>query len=315
MSDVTMAETRRAIDGKGGSVMFCLCIVLGLQQVAIKMAAHDMVPIMQIALRSGLSSLLILIFLAWRSERLDFSSALLIPALALGAMFSLEFLLVAEGLRRTSASHMSVFLYTAPVFTALTLHRLVPAERLSRVQWVGIALAFGGIVAAFAGGFFGSHFDTRTLRGDLLALLAGAAWASTTIIIRTSKLAQVRAATTLLIQLVSAFVFLLLYAFVLGPATCSFTAVSVGSLLFQGVIITFATYLIWFSLLRRYQVAQLSSFLFLSPFFGITFGVLILHEKLDAGFIVGSLLVFAGILCVSSPATVRRLLGRGSGSR
>jgi len=311
VGDISVAETRRAIDGKGATVMFFLCVVLGAQQVAIKLAAPDMAPIMQIALRSGISSLLIMIFLALRSEKLGLTADLLLPGLLLGTTFSLEFLFVAEGLRLTSASHMSVFLYTAPIFTALVLHRLVPMERLSRVQWGGICLAFCGIVATFAGGVLRSGFGGDTLRGDILALFAGASWASTTIIIRVSKLAQARATTTLLIQLVSAFLFLLVYAFGLGHAgRCSFSSLSVASLLFQAVIITFATYLMWFSMLRRYHVAQLSAFLFLSPFFGITFGVLILHDTLDAGFIAGALLVLAGVVCVSSPATLTRLAGR-----
>ena len=68
-----------------------------------------------------------------------------------GCLFGLEFLLVGEGLRHTSASHMVVFLYTAPIFAALGLHWRLPAERLGAVQWLGIALAFGGISIAFFG--------------------------------------------------------------------------------------------------------------------------------------------------------------------
>jgi len=52
------------------------------------------------------------------------------PGLTVGVLFALEFLLVAEGLRHTSASHMVVFLYTAPIFAALGLHWRLPAERL-----------------------------------------------------------------------------------------------------------------------------------------------------------------------------------------
>lgn len=40
----------------------------------------------------------------------------------MGGLFGLEFLLVGEGMRHTSASHMVVFLYTAPIFAALGLH-------------------------------------------------------------------------------------------------------------------------------------------------------------------------------------------------
>ena len=35
-----------------------------------------------------------------------------------GSLFGLEFFFISEGLQLTSAAHMSVFLYTAPIFTA-----------------------------------------------------------------------------------------------------------------------------------------------------------------------------------------------------
>jgi hypothetical protein len=46
--------TRRPIDGFALGTMLLLCAIWGVQQVAIKLAAPDVVPIMQVALRSGL---------------------------------------------------------------------------------------------------------------------------------------------------------------------------------------------------------------------------------------------------------------------
>jgi drug/metabolite transporter (DMT)-like permease len=57
-------------------------------------------------------------------------------------LFSLEFFLLAQALQLTSASHAVVLLYTAPIFVALGLHWKFPSERLSTLQWVGIAIAF-----------------------------------------------------------------------------------------------------------------------------------------------------------------------------
>jgi drug/metabolite transporter (DMT)-like permease len=41
----------------------------------------------------------------------------------------------------TTAAHTIVFLYTAPIFTALGL-QMLPEERLGRLQWAGIGVAF-----------------------------------------------------------------------------------------------------------------------------------------------------------------------------
>ncbi len=296
------------MDPQGIATMVALCIILGLHQVAIKMAAPDVAPILQIALRSGLSAILITLLLLWRRQAFRFDDGTLRPGLLVGTMFSIEFIFVAEGLRFTTASHMSVFLYTAPVFTALTLHFLLPTERLRRHQWLGIALAFGGIVAAFGGGLLRSGIDQRVLGGDILAVLGGAAWASTTILIRCTKLADAPATKTLQYQLVVALVLLLGYAVVSGQVSrFSMTPLAWGSILFQGIVITFATYLVWFSMLRRYHASQLSTFLFMTPLFGVSFGVLLLHESIDIYFGIGAILVLAGLSLVSKPRLSSRI--------
>ena len=300
-----MSVERKALDSFGVTCMIVLCTVLGLHQVAIKAAAHDMAPILQIALRSGLSAVLVGAVMFFSKERFRLAGTFL-PGLLAGALFAMEFVLVAEGLRYTSASHMSVFLYTAPIFTSLSLHWLQPSERLRTIQWLGILLAFVGISLAFAGGSLQAGFSARVLWGDFLALLAGILWAATTVLIRCSKLGGAPPTMTLLYQLVAAFCVLLCYAVFSGQASSySLTGLVWGSVLFQGIMVSFAGFLAWFSLLRRYNVSQLSAFLFLSPLFGVTFGVLLLHEAMDIFFVVGAVLVLMGITLVTRPAKTK----------
>jgi len=78
------------------------------------------------------------------------------------------------------------------------------------------------------------------------------------------------------------------------------------SLLFQGVVVSFASYLAWFWLLRRYAASQVSVFSFLTPLFGVSFGVLVLGERVDLAFGMGAALVLAGITVVSAPGFRRR---------
>ena len=54
----------------------------------------------------------------------------LLPGLAIGAVFGLEFLFLYTGIGRTTASRAVVFLYTAPFFVALGVHFLLPDDRL-----------------------------------------------------------------------------------------------------------------------------------------------------------------------------------------
>ncbi len=299
-------DSRRDMDGLAAGLMVLLSMAWGMQQVVIKAAATDIAPVLQLSLRSGIAALLVAAVIYCRRQRLPFSGSWK-PGLLAGFLFSMEFLLVGEGLRHTTASHMVVFLYSAPIFVALTLHWKLPSERLNLLQWTGILLAFAGIALTFLGrdpddgGTAGNM-----LWGDLLGLLAGACWGATTVLIRCSSLARIPATWTLLYQLLVCFVLLLPAALLLGHSNFSLTPVAWGSLLFQGVVVSFASFLTWFWLLRRYPASQLGVFSFVTPLFGILFGVLLLDETLDQGFVTGAVLVMAGIVLVNGHKRISR---------
>jgi drug/metabolite transporter (DMT)-like permease len=272
----------------------------------IKWAAPDIAPIMQAAGRSGIAALLVGILMVWRGGLRHMSSTWRGGLLA-GALFALEFLFISEGLQLTSAAHMSVFLYTAPVFTALGLHWLLPSERLRTLQWMGIFLAFAGITTAFVGGLSLSGMDRNMLIGDALGVLAGMAWGATTVVVRASRLSEAPVTLTLFYQLMVGFVALLLIAVSNGQVShVTLTPVAVASVLFQALVVSFFSYLIWFWLLRRYLASNLAVFSFMTPLFGVTFGVLLLNEPLSFNFVIGAVLVLLGITLVSGEQWIRR---------
>ena len=301
-------DERKALDQTASSLMIVLCMVWGLQQVILKMAASDISPLMQIALRSGLAALLLLPLVL-----LDQKSQLMNPKnLKAGALvavlFSLEFFLLAQALQLTSASHAVVLLYTAPIFVALGLHWKLPSERLTLLQWTGIGIAFIGIVVTFIRPqqIGVNTFQQQMLWGDLYALAAAIAWAATTVTVRLSSLAQAAVTQTLFYQLAGSFILLLGLAFFLGQAVVQWTPLVMGSLAFHTLIVSFASFLAWFWLLRNYLASRLGVFSFLTPLFGIIFGVWLLDENIEANFIFGTTLVLLGILVVSLQGWLRK---------
>ena len=116
-----------------------------------------------------------------------------------GALFAGEFSCIYLGLRDTTASRLTVFLYTSPFVVALLLPRLVPSEKLRPVQWAGLVIAFAAVAVAFSEGFTGES-TSRQLRGDALALAAGMLWGLTTLVIRASAMATASAEKTLFYQ-------------------------------------------------------------------------------------------------------------------
>jgi drug/metabolite transporter (DMT)-like permease len=288
---------RKALDARAFSLMLGLTALWGFQQVAIKLTAPDVSLVMQAAIRSVIATALLLAWAQWRGTPLFGRDGTLGAGVAAGLLFGGEFIFIYGGLEHTAASRMVVFIYLAPVLTALGLHWLVPGEKLARAQWAGVLVAFAGIALAFGDGFAAAR---GSLLGDVFGLIAAALWAATTVLIRATSLARISAAKTLFYQLAVSAPMLLAASLLMGEkGVMALTPLALASLAYQGVIVAFVSYLVWFWLLTRYLAARLSVFSFLTPLFGVLFGVLILSEPLTPSFVGAALLVGAGIVLVN----------------
>jgi drug/metabolite transporter (DMT)-like permease len=292
-----MSQDRRALDATAYATMLVLTALWGFQQVTIKWIADDVSFVMQAAIRSVIATVLLLAWILVSRQALFRHDGTLWPGIIAGVLFALEFVLIYAGLGHTNASRMSVFVYLTPALAALGLHFFVPGERLSAVQWGGVLLAFCGLLLAFSDGFSSSK---STYIGDLCGVVAAVFWAATTVLIRTTPLAKASAAKTLLYQLAVSAAVLPLASLALGEkGVVALTPLALSVLAFQGAIVAFATYLAWFWLLTRYLAARLSVLSFLTPMFGVAFGVALLSEPLSGTFAAAALLVAGGIVLVN----------------
>jgi len=294
----------KQLDGRALIAMIALCAIWGTQQVAIKLAALDMAPMLQVGLRSEVAFIIVYALVLARGERGFFGGGRWLPGLAVGGLFGLEFILFAEGLRYTDGSRMVVFLYTAPIFAALGLHATSTQERLAPLQWLGVIIAFGGIGIAFSQGW--TRQGAQAWIGDILGLAAGFAWGATTIAVRATRLGQTPAAVTLCYQLAGAGLLATGTAIASGQTAISLTPVLAASLIYQTIIISVVTYLAWFILLRRYLASRLGILSLMTPLFGIGFGVVILDEPLTPSFMIGVAVILTGIFLVNGSGAFRR---------
>jgi drug/metabolite transporter (DMT)-like permease len=304
---------RQALDARAFALMLLLTALWGFQQVAIKLTAPDVSLVMQAALRTALAALLLLGWARWRGIALFSRDGTLRAGLGAGLLFGGEFVFIYAGLAHTAASRMVVFIYLAPVLTALGLHLWVPGERLARLQWLGVALAFAGIALAFGEGFARARGSAL---GDACGVVAAALWAATTVLIRASRLARASAAKTLFYQLGVATPLLFAASVLLGErGVIALSPLALASLAYQGAIVAFASYLVWFWLLTRYLAARLAVFSFMTPLFGVLAGVAVLGEPLTPSLAGAALLVGAGIVLVNRRPAPTRSSAAAPGSR
>lgn len=295
-----MSDRQSHLDTLAVVAVVACCLLWGLNQVAAKVALSEVAPLWQATIRSFGGALLVWGWARYRGIALFERDGSLPGGLLAGALFGVEFLCIFIGLQFTTASRMVVFIYTAPFVVALGMPFIARAEQLSRWQVAGLLLAFAGVAWAFAEGFTTPAAGQHQLFGDALGVLAGVLWGATTLAIRGSRLGSADAEKTLLYQLAVSGVLLFLAALVAGsPLPVRISALVWASLFFQVVIITFASYLVWFWLIRSYPAAKLSSFTLLTPVFGLLMGALLLGEPITLRLVLALAAVALGIVLVN----------------
>lgn len=276
-----------------------LCAIWGFTQVAIKVANAGVSPLMQAGLRSAGSALLLWAWSAGRGVPLFRRDGSLGHGVVIAVLFAGEFILIYGGLVLTTAARSVLFVSTAPFVVALGAHVFVPGERLTQRKVIGLTCAFAGIVVAVADAL---RLPTRTeLVGDLMVLGGAICWGATTVAIKARRGAALTPNKTLFYQLAGSALLLFPLSAAIGePGLVDPSPLVVGSLLYQIIVVAFASYLAWFWLLARYPASQLSAFSFLMPLFGMAAGALLLGERVGIALAGAMALVALGIYLVNS---------------
>ena len=290
------------LDGVAAAILLACCLFWGFQQVLVKATLPELPPVFQAGVRFVGATLLLALWCRRRGVPLLARDGTLWPGLLAGALFAGEFACIYIGLQHTSASRLTVFLYTSPFWVALLLPLLVRVERLRPLQWLGLLLAFCALVFAMRESFVTPASEGQLL-GDALALIAGLAWGLTTVTIRASTLARASAEKLLFYQVGVSAVTLPLLSLALGEHwPWQFSAFAATSLALQTVVGAFASYLAWMWMLGRYPATRISVFVFLTPMFALLFGALWLHEPLTPNLLTALAMVAIGIVLVNRKA-------------
>ena len=293
-----MKPNNAVLDFKGMALLIILCASWGFNQVAIKVAIESIPPILQAGIRSIGATILVLIWVRIRRVPILAKDNTLWWGIAVGLLFSIEFILIYWGLNFTNASRAVIFLNTSPFAVALGAQLFISGEKLNRIQVFGLCLAFIGIIVAFNESL---NLPTKQmLIGDIMLTIAAVIWGATTVVIKAGPLASIAPSKTLLYQLAVSALVLPAASLAFGePGIENITLSGVTSLFYQIVWIAFITYIAWFWLIRNYAVSRLASFTFLTPFFGVIAGAVFLNEQITLYLISALALVGTGIYLVN----------------
>jgi drug/metabolite transporter (DMT)-like permease len=256
-------------------------------------------------LRSLVASVCLYIWMRVKGIDLFPSRTVLIHGIVVGFLFGSEFGLIYVGLEYTLASRTYILVYSAPFFVALGAHFFLKGDRLNPWKAAGLILAFAGVVVLFIKDV--GPLSLGTLRGDLMALGAGALWGATTLYIKRFLAHRTLPLQTLFYQVLFSTPLLFLLSIMMeDPLISGFSFPTGFSVFYQCIIVAFLSYLLWFELIHRYPVSLLHAFSFFTPVFGVFLsGALILGEVISANLVFALTLVSLGMIFVNRSPSVK----------
>ena len=235
--------------------------------------------------------------IASRDHRLLFAQAL--PGVFLFPV------LLFEGLKATNGTAAGVVLGTMPAVVAV-LAVVLLGERPGVRVWLGIALAAAAMILLEL-----QNASTETSAvswGLVLVMTAVVAEAFYTVLARGlgGRVSPVAICAWLsLFGLIAFAPFALVDAARIDLASVSWT--SWASAVYYGVFPSVASFLLFYSAIRRIEAAKAGIFTSLMPLTAIVLSIAILGEELSTADAIGALLVFAAIALIVIPFRMRKI--------
>lgn len=297
-----MSKTKDRIDFHGAVLLVGVSALLGLNQVCIKFVNVGMGPIFQAGLRSVCAFFVVWLFASLMKRQLSVTDGSLVAGIASGFLFAFEFMLLFQALDYISVSRASILFYTMPFWLTLAAHFLIPNEQLTRLKLAGLVCALLGIIVILR---FRTNADGAaglTWLGDLYCLAAACGWAGIAILTRTTQLKRSTPEMQLLYQLAVSAPILLIAALWGGDIFREPTTLVWAVFAFQVVVVVSIGFLTWFWVLSIYPVANMATYAFLAPVFGVFFGWLILDESVTYSLVIALVCISVGIVLVNLPA-------------
>lgn len=294
-----MIARKQHLDARAIGLLLACSLFWGFQQVLVKATVAELAPVFQAAVRFAGATVVLWIWCRWRGIALFEGDGSLRMGLLAGVLFAIEFALLFSAMRFSSASRVTLFAYTAPLWVALLVPLFVRAERLRPLQWLGVALAFCAVLLALQDGL-GHNVPSAQWIGDMLALAGGAAWGLTTVVIRSTGLGRLSAEKMLFYQVGVSGAILPFLSLALGePWSWHWSGFASSSMALQVLVGAFASYLAWMWLLGRYPATRISVFAFFTPVFALIIGSAWLAEPIGWNLLLAVLLVGVGIVLVN----------------
>lgn len=289
-----MSDSRRGL--LPYAAFIALALIWGVSFLLIKLAVQDMSPQALLLFRSasGCAALAVIVFVirrrlfnpGWRALLFSFAFMAVTNAV-------IPWISIAWGEERISSGLASILNSTTTLWTAVLIYWVVPNERPSFVNYVGVVIGFAGVVILVFPDI-AQHGLTGDVLGALAVVLASLSY-SVNALYQRRKLRDVSVFDVSLGQLV----FSTLFAVPLAATSLSGMHVrplSLAAVILLGAVGTGVAYLLYYYVMNSLGAVRAAGVTFLVPMTAVFWGVVLLHETLSLTIVAGMVVILVGIL-------------------
>jgi drug/metabolite transporter (DMT)-like permease len=293
-------KTRKAVEARARAGLVLVMLLWGSAYVTSKMIVREVPPDAAAVLRFGIGAAIMVGILCIREKR-PVPPAAAWPALllqsALGVVgYNACFF---RGVKLAPASDAAMIIPTLSPVVATLFGMAFLREPVRFGRLAGLAACIAG-AALFFGGTFAPGADPARLRGDLFLAGAGVSWALASLASRRllDRTTPFQAAGW---SLLTGSAMLLAFS-VPEMAAIRWAALSPEFWRVLAYLVVFPTvlaYVFWMGGIGVLGAGVATSFMFLSPFFGLLLSVLFLGERITPVQLLGGAVIVAGLWLVN----------------
>ncbi|MEO7717922.1 MAG: DMT family transporter [Capsulimonas sp.] len=215
---------------------------------------------------------------------------------AMGVLgLALTYLLYYAGLKHTTVANASLLMATEPVYLAI-LSWILLREPMPLTKALGIAAGLAGVLLIVSHGDSLLHWSGGELGGLTIALAL--TFEALSSIVGKKLVSRYPPMAVITYQMAAGAIALTpfaLWELFTSAKPIVLTTGALWSFAYLVIPCTVLAYTIWFTLIKRIQVSEISVFLFAQPLFGALIGAVVLHDAITPQAILGATLVVLAI--------------------
>ena len=273
-----------------------LSLIWGVSFLFIKLGVGDMGPTGLVLVRSASGAVALLVLTAvmrkpvlgpgWKGRIMPFAIMAVINAI-------LPWAAIAWGEERITSGLASILNATATLWTAILIFWIVPSERPTPLNYLGVLIGIAGVVILVL-----PDITTHGLSGSALGILAVLVAAFSYALAALYQRTRLRGMSVYEQSTGQTVVTALLAIPIAAPSLphFHFAPLSFAAVVALGVFGTGVAYLLYYYVMNSLGAVRATAVTLLVPVTAVFWGVVLLRESLSVPIVVGMAVIFGGIV-------------------